>query len=351
MNNVLVLGSAIALGVYTPAVWFCKNLKKQGIQCRMIYLESLYTQEKQDLIAINKYKFHKNFKIAKIAHVMDNKVESSVDIVLKEQFMQECINNDYNTIVCFSGFWVTIIDELIQQDRKFENRIKCVHMDVVRSNSWKSVNLPYLENIWLFNMEENKISYKLSNIVPKPVEFRNGRIIAHGGGWGMGTYRSMIQQLNELGYEVDIICYYEDEYVETDLKNRYYLLDPNWKPVVGESNFPQLFMYKHNQWCKMNENSEVSDISILLQDAIAVMSKPGGGTLADSMMTCTPIIFLEALAAYEKMNAQMWTMHGYGIPYEDWIQSKDLFGELVRMINNLLKDMKEIKVLGDEIDG
>lgn len=348
MNKVLVLGSSIALGVYVPAVWFCNNIKRQGIQCKMIYLESLYTKEKQELIQKNKLKFHKNFKVAKIAHVIDNKVESSVDTSLKEEFILECIKNEYDIVVCFSGFWISIMEELVQRNYIYKDRIKCVHMDAVKSNSWKNVNVPYLDNIWLFNFDNNKIMYKLSSFVPKSNESRNGRIVVHGGGWGMGNYSSMIQQINNRGYKADIICYYEDEYDEEDTVNRYFLLDPNWRPVVGESHFPPLLVYKHNQWCRINDNPEVSDVLLIIQNAIAVMSKPGGGTLADSMMTCTPIIFLEELAEYEKKNAQMWTLNGYGMFFDDWIQSNDLSEELLCMTNNLLADMKDVKVLGDE---
>lgn len=349
MSKVLVLGSSIALGVYVPAVWFCNNVKSIGIQCEMTYLESLYTNEKKDLVRKNKYKFHKNFKIAKIAHTIDNKVESSVDTSLREKFILKCIKNEYDVIVCFSGFWVFIMEELIQRAPIYKDRIKCVHMDVVKSNSWKNVNTSYLDNIWLFNFDNNKIMYKLSSLVPKPVESRNGRIVVHGGGWGMGNYSCMIQQINHMGYRADIICYYEDEYNEEDTVNRYFLLDPNWQPAGNEIQFPPLLVRKSNQWCRINDNLEVSDVSLIIQDAVAVMSKPGGGTLADSMMTCTPIIFLEELAPYEKKNAQMWTANGYGIFYDEWIKSNNLSNELVRMTNKLLADMKDVEVLGLEL--
>ena len=351
MKKVLVLGSSIALGVYTPAVWLCRSLEKRGVECRLICLENLYTEEKRNLVDVNKYKFHKNFKLAKAAHAMENHVVDTVDEEAKEQFLEECIREEYDSIVCVSGFWVSIMEELMDRAPVYRNRVKALRMDSVTPNSWKHANCDKIQKYCLFDLESNTTPYKLSDITPKAAGERSGRIVAHGGGWGLGTYRKTIGKLNEMGFPVDIICCYEDEYDENDKVNRYFLLDPTWKASEHQGEFPPNLIRRENGWEKWNQDSGISDMLALLRDAVAVVTKPGGGTLADSMVACTPILFLEALAGYEQKNAQMWIQNGYGMPFEDWAACDDPRKELEIKTNKLLQDMHDVKVLGEEIYG
>ena len=56
---------------------------------------------------------------------------------------------------------------------------------------------------------------------------------------------------------------------------------------------------------------------------MAILSKPGGGMLSDSLVTGTPLLFSEELAGYERDNRQLWIEAGFGMAFEDFIEHPD----------------------------
>jgi UDP-N-acetylglucosamine:LPS N-acetylglucosamine transferase len=51
----------------------------------------------------------------------------------------------------------------------------------------------------------------------------------------------------------------------------------------------------------------------------AIVSKPGGSTLNDSLAAATPLVLLEPYGDHERANAELWVRHGIGIRYHDWL--------------------------------
>jgi UDP-N-acetylglucosamine:LPS N-acetylglucosamine transferase len=56
----------------------------------------------------------------------------------------------------------------------------------------------------------------------------------------------------------------------------------------------------------------------VIRAAKAIVSKPGGCTLIDSLAAATPVVFLEPYGYAEASNASLWEHLGFGISYVAW---------------------------------
>ena len=84
---------------------------------------------------------------------------------------------------------------------------------------------------------------------------------------------------------------------------------------------------------------------------MAILSKPGGGTLSDSLVTGTPLLFAEALASYETDNQILWTELGLGMKFEDFVQSSKQDTALNEMRVRLEETGKDLPVITDMLEG
>jgi UDP-N-acetylglucosamine:LPS N-acetylglucosamine transferase len=55
-----------------------------------------------------------------------------------------------------------------------------------------------------------------------------------------------------------------------------------------------------------------------VREAIAVVSKPGGGTLLDSLAAATPVVLLAPWGGPEAKNGALWEELGFGIDFQRW---------------------------------
>jgi UDP-N-acetylglucosamine:LPS N-acetylglucosamine transferase len=55
-----------------------------------------------------------------------------------------------------------------------------------------------------------------------------------------------------------------------------------------------------------------------VREAMAVVSKPGGGTLLDSLAAATPIVLLTPWGEPEAKNGALWEELGFGIDFQRW---------------------------------
>ena len=247
-------------------------------------------------------------------------------------------------------------------------------MDAEYSLSWKGADRSDIKETWLYNLERKCVEHVLENVtedvseaasveVAEPADNADysPRILVHGGGWGIGEYNDKIEALNDLGYGLDIVIYYEDELPdegltsddelqsegtlqsENNVHNRYFLLDPTWKPDAKRNEYPRLLKYESGKWVPFGDNfSDVNPLRLLMADSIAVMSKPGGGTISDSFLTGTPLIFGDELATYENANKQLWSELGFGVTFDTLLEGCSESGDL----GGLNKDSADRILLG-----
>ena len=76
---ITILCSGVALGVYIPALWVNYQLKMRGAATEVVVLESLFTDEKQNKVLVNKAAFHQNFAVAKMGQKMARDIGPHLD--------------------------------------------------------------------------------------------------------------------------------------------------------------------------------------------------------------------------------------------------------------------------------
>ena len=340
-----------------PAVSIKKQLEYRGYVADIICLEDLYSG-RDEIIEKTKKSLHKNFRMARMSYRLPTRNKSAIDPELEKRLIERLSDERYDRVIVFSGFWLDFMNRLMTVSEYYRGRVYAIHMDASYSLSWKAADRTDINEIWLYNLDRGAVEHMLEEpsvceTADKKLKSKEsinkdenagGRILVHGGGWGIGEYDARIETLNQLGYGLDIIIYYEDEYQPDEAGlNRYFLLDPAWKPDKNGNEYPRLLTYGDGIWHSyVEEYSEVNPLRQLMLDAVAVLSKPGGGTISDSFITATPLIFGDELATYEKSNMELWIDKGYGISFDDFVNAgkadkKSLDIKLERMRESIVQ--------------
>ncbi len=340
----MVLGSGIALGVYVPALSLKKQLERLGDHADFMCLEELY-RGKDGVMEETKRSFHNDFRLAKISYRLPVRNQTAVDPEAERAFLNASAAKRYDAVITFSGFFSEILKKLMAECPYYRGRIHAVHMDAGTSLSWKKAGALDIDEIWLYRLEDTKILRCLEK--PEVCPEKQNRILVHGGGWGIGEYRDIIRDLNAQGFPLDIVVYYPEEAEAVDAMNECYLLDPSWKAGSGTETYPDLLHFEEGRWVKFADSSQNNPLRILMERDIAVVSKPGGGTLSDSLCTATPLIFSEELAYYEKENRILWEKCGFGIGFEAFRSASFSGSELLKMRKRLRETAAGLPLVAD----
>jgi hypothetical protein len=116
--------------------------------------------------------------------------------------------------------------------------------------------------------------------------------------------------------------------------DRHFAPDPQWFPwqrtASGELSFPAL--RGPAGWLP---NEHFPSAHTLVREARAIVSKPGGGTLIDSLAAATPVVLLEPYGEAEARSGALWEELGFGIRFERWRETGFDPGVLARLHHNL----------------
>jgi hypothetical protein len=325
-DTITVLCSGVALGVYIPAILISRQLKRRGFATEVAVLETYLQKDKISKLAGNKKAFHHNFRIAKTAHKIVKDVTPNLDERLVEQLLDGWLEEERSVFIVFSGFWLPLLQRYERKASHLTLRVDLVHMDAVVSPSWKLfyADCQPRNDIWLFDWQHKKLPYGISvtDDAPIPYERRSDRVVIHGGGWGMGTYRDNIAELRSNGLHLDIVLYELEEAEDEREGDRYFMVDPDWSPWLAneqsEHEFPPVGQVIRKRYIPRSFREDCHPMYDIIAGSKAVVSKPGGGTLLDSLASATPLIMLEPLGEHEQKNAELWEHLGFGILFETW---------------------------------
>lgn len=343
-KRTVILCSGVALGVYIPAVALKNRLMKQGVHCQMFILENLIHEKKQKSILENKKAFHQNFKLALLGQRMSTDFSSNIDPVLLEALFQGWQSEGIDQFIVFSGFWMPILADYSERPGVETLSVSALHMDADISSSWKrQVEFSDLKkDVWFFHHGQGKVLQFIRSVseTPIPWEQRHERIMVHGGGWGMGTYQKSIPVLEFNGFRLDILTYQSTEIDHSKTKNRYYLVNPDWNPwekgADGNYTYPPVSEVLPGQEMIYHMGDEHHRLFDIFKANYAVVSKPGGSSLMDSLNSATPIVFMDPFGDYETKNAELWVSLGLGIYWNDWKESDFNLDKLKKCHENLL---------------
>lgn len=351
-KNVIVLGGGPGLGFYVPALVVHNQLKSRGILSKMFAYENLIREDKRENFVKAKVSFHKDFKYALISQKLTRSVADHIDQVLLSELFGEWNTMDQKYFVVFSGFWTAILDLYITEQNSNQVHVDLCHVDAVASSSWSLMNseMPCYRHVWFFNWQNAEISYYININEGEPISYkaRNNRFLIHGGGWGIGKYKDIIPVLDGLGYDLDIINYeYSDLDRKTTTNNRHYIIDPRWhhwmKNAEGDLQFPPFAEMINETEPKFNISEGYPEMYNIVRKNKAVISKPGAGTLLDSLSSATPLILLAPFGDYEEKNGLLWEKYGLGISFEKWADSGYSLDVLELMHHNLIAIRSQTK--------
>jgi hypothetical protein len=343
-EKITILCSGVTLGIYVPALVVNNQLQERGFTTEIVVLEELFFSEKQKKIPDTKLAFHRNFAFALMGQRFTKGIHDNIDILKLQEMLDTWRNENRKRFLVFSGFWLPLVDQYLEQINFNDIMIDLCHMDATIAVSWRTctIDKSCYRHIWLFNWDRKEISYFIDISNKKPLSFneRKNRIIIHGGGWGIGTYKDIIPKLAEQDIKLDVIAYEKDDLLNRVDSNKYFLIDPNWnaweRNVHGFYLFPPLGEVKDEIEIEYNNNKQFSEVYHIISRNKAIISKPGGATLIDSLSSATPIIFLDPFGKYETANSSLWEYFGFGISFDKWMESGFSFDLLKKMHMNLL---------------
>ena len=329
MLETTILCSGFGLGFYIPGLLIQKALLNKGVDAKVDVFEYYMKKEKKEKIVISKKAYQENFAVAKMATKYHLAIDKSIDFDLVKNLVDMWKVQKRKNFIVLSGHWIYIL-ELYQEKMKKENlQVDLLYVDSDLAPSWKSIkkyrpnyNDPFHDR-YLYDFNRKKINY-IVKVESKFIPYKNRRkeLVIHGGGWGLGTYKETIKRLTNT-WKLNVVAYNESE-SEDNNSIKYYMNMSKWKAwepdIDGNYTFPPYVILNEKPIC-YHYTKKYHWLFELILNCKAIISKPGAGTLIDSIATATPLIMLEPFGSHEYKNSIIWEALGFGITFSKWEKS------------------------------
>ena len=356
--RVSILTSGIGLGIYIPSLLIQRELASRGIAAEVEVLEGYYTEDHQRRHLAHRQAYHQNFDLAVMAHRMARSVESSLDPGAVDALLRGWQAARRTHFIVWSGFWLPIL-ERYRRDAGAPLHIDCCRIDAVVSASFRvhAGLAPDATEIWLWNAQDRRTVFEIPVTHQPPLAFsdRDHRLVVHGGGWGLGTYRASAAELAATGWACDVVVHARDEAAAMRGDDRYFMVDPDWRTwhrgPEGHT-FPPLAAIDAAIGAAIDAApARANDHALyeLIRRGKAIVSKPGGGTLIDSLSAATPVVLLEPYGDAEASNGEVWQHLGFGIPYAVWRASGYDEAVLQQLHDNLVRRVRGPAYVADYV--
>ncbi|WP_018680214.1 hypothetical protein [Actinokineospora enzanensis] len=334
-----ILTSGVALGVHVPGLLLADRLREQGCRAEVSVIERLLPAGKLATTADMKWAFHRDFRLAKAGHRLATDPAAAADEQAVRTLLERWQRDGVTRIVVWSGFWLPIVRRYVSTYDSSVHVDIC-HIDSMVSPSFRRGGDIEADHVFMIDGTHRSIpcSVPVSPRPPLPWPDRE-RLYAHGGGWGMGTYREPIADLAAHGFALDILAYEPGDIGELP-DARYFMMDPDWHPWF-DNGYPP-FGEVRDGAIQYTRGSGSPGSFELTRSAMAMVSKPGGGTLLDSLWSATPVVLLEPLGEAEACNAGLWQELGFGVSYADWRATDHSVDVLRRLHENLMRALPDI---------
>ncbi|SEF24146.1 hypothetical protein SAMN05421837_102587 [Amycolatopsis pretoriensis] len=337
-----ILTSGVALGVHVPGLLLADRLREKGCRAEVNVIERLLPAAKRATAADMKWAFHRDFRLAKTGHRIATDPAEVADDGAVRELMAKWAADGVRTFVVWSGFWLPIVRRYLStQDASV--RVVVCHIDSQASPSFRKAGAADVpaEHVFMIDAARRSVPCSVPVSPLPPVAWADReRLYAHGGGWGMGTYREPVDDLAAHGFELDVLAYEAGD-VAGRPGARYFMMDPAWHPWHDDG-YPPFGEVRRDGTVRYTRGVGCPGSFELTRSAMAMVSKPGGGTLLDSLWAATPVVLLEPLGAAERANAGLWQELGFGVPYEDWRATGYSPGVLEALHRNLVRALPDV---------
>jgi hypothetical protein len=285
-------------------------------------------------------------------------IRHNLDRKVVEQLLKKWKQENRKRFIVLSGFWIPVLEEYNAFSGFYGLHADLVHLDCAASTSWQLYDTRQsgFNHVWMANFDQGTLEYRL-DVAPRilPVEFlqRDNRVIVHGGGWGIGTYRETLDELDKAGIQLDVLAYEYRDCSEARPSMRILMIDPDWMPWIREGTrhtFPPLGEVRNGRPTDYKANGSFPEVYDFIRRCKAIVSKPGAGTLIDSFSSATPLIFLNPFGSYEQKNSLLWERLGFGISFQKWRDAGFSMEIVTALHQNILQHRPHVKNFIEEYD-
>jgi hypothetical protein len=308
--TVSILTSGIGLGVYLPSLLIQQRMAALRMRADIHVIEGYYDAESQRRLIAQRQAYRGNFALAQMGHRMARDIGGCLDPARLDELFGRWAAEGRREFMVWSGFWLP----LLARYRDLHGaplHVDCCRIDAEVSASFKRTELPAdATEIWLWNWLEKRTAFEIpvDDLPPLPFAERRRRLVVHGGGWGLGSYRNRLAELD--GWDCDVVVH---DGMEARPSDRRFMVDPEWRAWDG--GFPPF----GEVGGRFDGNGHA--LFELIRRSKAIVSKPGGGTLIDSLCSATPVVLLEPYGHAEEKNGALWEHLGFGISWAKWRDS------------------------------
>ncbi|MBL0142934.1 MAG: hypothetical protein IPP91_12745 [Betaproteobacteria bacterium] len=342
--QVTILTSGVGLGTHIPALLIERRLRRRQCEAETEVLEEYFTPEHLRAHLAHKKAHHESFALAQIAHRMARPVSDCIDAVRARRLLERWAGEGRRHFIVWSGFWLPLIEDYRQMAGGAPLDVDHCRIDAEMSASFRiHRDLQAAGNeVWLWNWDERKLVFRIPVADEAPIPFagRDDRLVVHGGGWGIGTYRGMASDLARTRYALDVVIDDPAEAAGRRPRDRCFMLDPEWHPwsrnAGGGHDFPPMGEVLDADDIRYRQTPDHHVLHDVIRRSKAIVSKPGGCTLIDSLDSGTPVVLLEPYGHAEESNARIWEHLGFGISYAAWRETNCDESVLERLHANIV---------------
>ncbi|WP_420574459.1 hypothetical protein [Kordia sp.] len=337
-----ILTSLFGFGVYFPARIVANGLKIAEFDSEVLLIEHLFTDEKKKTFEASKIAFQKNYRLAKLATKLSIDTSEMFDLEKVETLFKQWKEAQVSEFLCFSGLWLNILSLYAEHNPKIS--IKLCRLDAGDAVTWRTNNKVSIQKTYSFlDLKRGYINYKLS--IPSlnyiSYENRETSVLIHGGGWALGDFLDTTEQLPK-NFTKKIMVKDISNELSQKKATQYYMNDPTWDPIRNKTHlthFPGLRKIHSKNDVSYTHNSDYHMVLDLIMNSKAIISKPGGMTIVDAIITGTPLIYLEPMGENEEGNQILIERLHIGTSFERWQQEN--FS--VKMLHEFHENIKKIK--------
>lgn len=329
--DVAVLCSGFGLGFYLPGLLIAERLKSRGRRPLIEVYETLLYPQTLDLVERNRAAYHQDFRIALASQRIPSDIRQGTDPAQCEALFDRWDAAGIRKFLALSGHWVHVLRAYRERAGRSMSA-DLVYLDSDLSPSWRQLRKidPSYAQGWrevrFYDRDAPVIrrTILVDDAAPAPLHLRSRRLVVHGGGWGIGTFRTAVEALAGLGYGIDVAGYPGDDVAAMLQEDaRVCLDDPSWRTwhrdAAGQHGFPPFAVVSApDEAPQFAPQRGAHGLLGRIRDARAIVSKPGAGTLIDSLSSATPLVLLEPFGPHEQRNAEVWLAEGLGVSLAEW---------------------------------
>jgi len=219
-------------------------------------------------------------------------------------------------------------------------------MDAGDAKTWANTAQVHLQQTYaFFDLDRREIRYRfyIPGLPMHPYHERDRSVLVHGGGWALGNFMEKTRELEKRSYQRKIIIRDWADYDPARKNASFYLNDPSWDPLTNADPgnlFPRLGAIREPGVIQYLQASHYHPALDLMNASRAVISKPGGMTLADAIITETPFIYLEPMGTNEQGNQILIDALKIGTSFHSWEQS-DFSDRLLAEFHANIRQLKK----------